>query len=88
MCELPLYEAWEVAGAALLTGAADDGAGVYAGAAEDAGTTGAAEEDTGTTEAAEEGTATEVNVTGLEWECLWLAHGPVVTSAAATDKDE
>ena len=98
MCELPLYEAWEVAGAALLTGAVDDGAGVYAGAAEDAGTTeaaeedtgttGAAEEDTGTTEAAEEGTATEVNVTGLEWECLWLAHGPVVTSAAATDKDE
>ena len=99
MCELPLYGAWEVAGAALLTGAADDGAGVYAGAAEDTGTTEATEdgagvyvgaaEDAGTTEAAEDGTATEVNVTGLgEWECLWLAHGPVVTSAAATDKDE
>ena len=42
-------------GAALLTGAADDGAGVYVGAAEDAGTT----------RAAEEGTATGVDVTGL-----------------------
>ena len=97
ICELPLYEAWEVAGAALLTGAADDGAAVYAGEAEEAGTTEAAEEagtteateEAGTTEATEEGTATEVNVTGLgEWECLWPAHGPVVTSAAATDKDE
>jgi F0F1-type ATP synthase membrane subunit c/vacuolar-type H+-ATPase subunit K len=59
-CELPPDGAWEVAGAALLTGVADDGAGVYVGTAEDAGTTEAAE-----TEAAEEGTATGVDVTGL-----------------------
>ena len=56
-CELPPDGAWEVA---LLTGVADDGAGVYVGTAEDAGTTEATE-----TEAAEEGAATGVDVTGL-----------------------